>query len=166
MRLCSGLLALVCFLAGWPEQARAADDLRGVFEIASLGADRRVEVWLADGRFTAHRVLNPEFEGHTYKLEHLFVGKVVGGQIKGYLWVREEGMPGFEKLRAFVGSVKTDDKLMLDGLPIERQAEELTGEPPKLKPKKRRRRAMNKTSVRLLAGTRCSIGSERVQEVM
>ena len=48
---------------------------------------------------------------------------------------------------------------MLDGLPIERQAEELESEPPSLKPKKRRRRGMSKTSALVP-------GPQRVQEVM
>ena len=105
MRTASGLVLIAGLLAGVPTEARAGDDLSGVFEIGSLGADRRVEVWLADGKFTAYRVLWPEFEGSRYKLEHVFVGKREGDEIEGYLWVREEGMPVFEKLRAFVGSV-------------------------------------------------------------
>ncbi len=163
MRSCLGFLLIFGVLGGAvPARAQADDDLSGVFEIASLGADRRVEVWLADGKFTAYRVLHPEFQGERYKLEHLFIGKREGAQIKGHLWVREEGMPDFEKLRAFVGSVESGDKLMLDGLPIDRQAEELSGEPPTLKPKKRRRRGMPKTSIPCPGPARVQVEKEVV----
>jgi hypothetical protein len=146
MHTCLFFFISFALLLGAAPTALAAEDLTGVWEIGSLGADRRVEIWQDGDKFIAYRVLYPEFEGERYKLEHIFRGKIDSGQIEGTLFVREEGMRKFENLRAFIGSIESADKLMLDGLPVDRQAEQLTSKPPQLKPKKRRSRGAAKTS--------------------
>lgn len=158
MHSCLFFCLSLALLLGASPAAQAAEDLTGVWEIGSLGADRRVEIWQEGDRFVAYRVLYPEFEGESYKLEHLFRGKIDGDQIEGTMFVREEGMRNFENLRSFIGSIESADKLMLDGLPVDRQAEKLTGKPPQLKPKKRRSRGAPKTSALMPVPIRVSPG--------
>ncbi|MEK7704475.1 MAG: hypothetical protein AAB426_05905 [Myxococcota bacterium] len=113
-----------------PLAALAADDLSGVWEVESLGSDRRVEVWQDGDEIIAYRVMYPEFEGERYKLEHLLRGKISGTRIAGQLFVREEGVPEFDSLRPFYGRIDGDTKVLLDGLPIGKTVEKLNGEPP------------------------------------
>jgi hypothetical protein len=115
----------------------AAFELTGVWEISSLGADRRVEIWQDDSQLIAYRVLWPEFEGETYKLEHVFRARIRDNDIDGDLWVREEGMRNFDNLRPFVGRVDGKGRITLDGLPLTRTGD-LSSKPPVLKAKKRR----------------------------
>ncbi|OGQ89960.1 MAG: hypothetical protein A2289_15260 [Deltaproteobacteria bacterium RIFOXYA12_FULL_58_15] len=115
-----------------------AVELTGVWEISSLGGDRRVEIWHDGEQLTAYRVLWPEFEGERYKLEHVFRGKITGTDLSGKLLVKEDGMPNFDDLRAFDGRVDDDSKITLDGMPLRRTDEKLSSEPPQLTPAKRR----------------------------
>jgi len=128
-----------------------AGDVTGVWEISSLGGDRRVEVWQEGDELTAYRVLNPEFEGERYKLEHLFRGRISGSEIDGEILVKEEGMRAFDPLRSFRGRIEKNGTVTLDGLPMKRTGEKLTSTPPKTRTKKRRVRRGPKMSFVILS---------------
>jgi hypothetical protein len=131
--------------------AASAGDVTGVWEISSLGGDRRVEVWHDGDEVTAYRVLYPEFEGERYKLEHLFRGRVSGSTIEGEIMVKEEGMRAFDPLRSFRGRIEKNGTITLDGLPMKRTGEKLTSKPPKTRKKKRRVRRGPKMSFVVLS---------------
>ncbi len=136
------VLAMVLFLA--PAAVRA--DATGVWEISSLGGDRRVEIWQTGDQLVAYRVLYPKFEGERYKLEHLFRGRISGGRVEGELLVKEEGMRSFDPLRSFRGRLEADGTLTLDGLPMKKTREQLTSKPPTTGKQKRRVRRGPKMS--------------------
>jgi hypothetical protein len=128
-----------------------AGDLSGVWEISSLGGDRRVDMWQKGDQLVAYRVLYPEFEGERYKLEHLFRGTISGNEVEGELLVREEGMRTFDSLRGFRGRVE-GETIILDGLPLNKRSDKVTSQPPQTKRKKRRVRRgsrMSAVAVRL-----------------
>lgn len=102
------------------ETARADTPFAGTWEIQSMGADRVVTIEQKGRRITAHRVMWPEFEGETYKLEHLYRGTLNGNTIVGDLFVREEELPEYEALRTFTARVEGPNRMIWDGLPIER----------------------------------------------
>ncbi len=109
--------------------AQAGTNLAGKWEVQSMGADRSVSMQQKGNRITAHRVLWPEFEGERYKLEHLYRGRIQGAKIRGQLLVREEELPDFEVLREFVGSIDSNAKITLDGLPMKRISNEVPKSP-------------------------------------
>lgn len=92
-------------------------DLNGIWEIQSLGADRTVRVESSGESIAIHRVMHPEFEGKTYRLDHLYRGTIDGDDIRGKLLVKDDELPDFEVLRSFEGSIK-DGKLVIDGMPL------------------------------------------------
>ncbi len=97
-------------------------DLNGIWEIQSLGSDRTVRVEADGSEIAVHRVLYPEFEGKTYRLDHLYRGTLRGETITGKLLVKDDELPDFEVLRAFEGSLK-DGNLLIDGKPLVRVAD-------------------------------------------
>ncbi|MBI5510347.1 MAG: tetratricopeptide repeat protein [Deltaproteobacteria bacterium] len=119
------VVCLALALAG-SGAARAAN-LAGTWEIQSMGADREVKVEQQGTKIIAHRIMWPEFEGQKYKLEHLYRGQLSGAKLQGDLLVKEEEVPSFEVLRAFTGSVTSDDRITLDGLPMKRVGAALPG---------------------------------------
>ena len=131
------IFALPVVIASTQVDGATAGDLSGVWQVMTLGGDRRVEVWQKDERIIAHRVMVREFEGRPYKLEHLFRGKINGADINGALYVREEGMKNFEELRPFNGRIEAADKLIFDGLPLKRGEGATAIEPPALKQRRR-----------------------------
>jgi len=101
--------------------ARAEADLSGEWAYQALNAgDTNFQVEHKGAQLTLYRVLHPEFEGKPYKLEHIFRGALRGGALAGDLYVREEGMPDFEKLRAFTGQVQAADRMLVDEMPLRR----------------------------------------------
>ncbi len=134
-------------LFGVPLDAAPGSDLTGVWEIRSLRGDRKVLIWQSGNQITAYRVMYPEFEGERYKLENLYRGKITGTKIEGEMLVREEGMRSFENLRSFDGSVDSNGRITLDGMPVEKLDEKLTSKPPRLEPEKRRSSQMPKVTV-------------------
>lgn len=126
--------------------ATASADATGVWEISSLGGDRRVEIWQEGDELVAYRVLYPEFDGERYKLEHLFRGHISGKNVEGELLVKEEGMRAFDPLRSFRGRIEADGTITLDGLPMKKTGDKLTSQPPKTGTKKRRVRRGSKMS--------------------
>lgn len=129
-----GLAAFV--VLGFAPDARAATSLSGTWELQSMGGDRTFMLEQKGDMLTAYRVMWPKFEGETYKLEHLYYGKIRGKKIEGQLLVREEEIPDFEVLRTFRGEVKGGTTLLLDGLPLKRLGK-LEKRVPQLKPGKR-----------------------------
>ncbi|MBN1961904.1 MAG: hypothetical protein JW841_13240 [Deltaproteobacteria bacterium] len=112
-------LLLVALLFTISPMASAAN-LSGNWEVQSIGTDRQITIKQKGKKITAHRVLWPEFEGHSYKLEHLYRGNLIGKTIKGKLFVREEGQKDYEMLRPFIAEVISNDRINFDGLPIKR----------------------------------------------
>lgn len=147
MRCAVGVLLAFVLLTARPS---AAAEVTGVFEVMSLGADRRVELWLVGDELVAHRVLHLEFEGEQYALEHLFRGTLEGDVVEGYLYVKEDGMQEFDKLRPFIGRVESTERITLDGLPLERRPEQLHKKPPQLEKQKKRRQERGSRSSRRL----------------
>lgn len=133
-------------LAQLPAVALAANELTGVWQIMSLGADRRVEIWQDGDAITAYRVMYPEFDGEKYKLEHVLRGTVNGNALQGRLLVREEDVSELDDLRPFFGRIDGANKILLDGLPLEKTGEALTTEPPGV-PKKGKRRSRSAQEV-------------------
>lgn len=97
-----------------------ASDLSGQWEIQSMGGDRQVVIEQKAAKVIVHRTLWPEFEGKKYRLEHLYRGNVSGQKISGQLLVKEEEAKEFETLREFVGAMKSDSEVTIDGLPMRR----------------------------------------------
>lgn len=113
-----GQLIAAAMLAGAVAASSMAANLAGPWEIQSLGQDRDLTIEQKGNKLTVHRVMWPTFQGETYKLEHLYRGRIKGTAISGQLFVREEGVPGYEPLRPFTGSIDTDQRLLLDGMPV------------------------------------------------
>lgn len=111
-------VALVWFLA--TPLARAGR-YTGEWEYQALNAgDTNFQVEHEGGQITFYRVLWPRYEGKKFKLEHLYKGKLSGQRIVGEMWVREEGVSDFERLRAFDGQIRSDDRMQMDDLPLKR----------------------------------------------
>lgn len=98
----------------------AAPSLSGQWEVQSMGADRKIKLQQKGNKLVAHRVMWPTFEGEKYKLEHLYRGTITGKKISGQLLVKEEDLPEYEVLRGFKGSIGSNNKIILDGLPMKR----------------------------------------------
>jgi len=109
-----GLCLLLCgsvqaeqYSGEWAYQALNAGDTN--FQVEQEGA-----------RITFYRILHPLYRGERFKLEHLYRGQLDGSRITGHLWVREEGMADFERLRPFSGRVRDRDRIDMDDLPLRR----------------------------------------------
>jgi hypothetical protein len=101
--------------------AAMAGNYTGEWEYQALNAgDTNFKVEHSGELIKFYRVMFPEYQGSRFKLEHVYRGKLSGKRIHGDLFVREEGMAEFEKLRPFDGQVLTADKLKMDDLPLER----------------------------------------------
>jgi hypothetical protein len=109
----------VAFVLLLPSSVFAAD-LTGSWEIQSLGGDRAVVVQQRGSKLLLHRVMWPTFEGHKYKLEHLYRGDISGSTVAGDLLVKEEGLADYEILRRFDGSIGNANRMTIDGLPMNR----------------------------------------------
>lgn len=114
-RLCIGGISLLF------ASVAMAGSYTGEWEYQALNSgDTNFKVEHSGGGITFYRVMFPEYQGSRFKLEHIYRGKLSGKRIHGDLFVREEGMAEFEKLRPFDGKVVTADKLKMDDLPLER----------------------------------------------
>jgi len=113
---------LATFLAlAWVPPATAAKNYNGEWSYQALNAgDTNFKVEHKGDQITFYRVLHPEFEGKHYKLEHMYKGNLSGNQIRGKMWVREEGMADFEFLRQFSGEVQSENRMVMDELPLKR----------------------------------------------
>ncbi|HOX46136.1 MAG TPA: hypothetical protein PK668_21210 [Myxococcota bacterium] len=112
-------LGLGLLLSAGP--ARAQADLSGEWAYQALNSgDTNFQVEHKGAQLTLYRVLHPEYEGKPYKLEHIFRGELRGTALAGDLFVREEGMPEFEKLRAWTGQVQAADRMAVDEMPLRR----------------------------------------------
>lgn len=124
------ILAVFVVLA-WIPPAVAARNYNGEWSYQALNAgDTNFKVEHQGDQITFYRVLNPEFEGKHYKLEHMYKGTITKNQIRGKMWVREEGMADFEVLRPFSGEIQSDTRMVMDELPLKRVGEVLKEEEP------------------------------------
>jgi tetratricopeptide (TPR) repeat protein len=115
----------------WIPQARAASSYTGEWSYQALNAgDTNFKVEQKGDQITFYRVLHPEFQGEHYKLEHMYKGTISNSQIRGKMWVREEGMADFEFLRPFSGEIQSDTRMVMDELPLKRVGEVLKEEEP------------------------------------
>lgn len=96
-----------------------AADLSGTWELQAIGQDgTKIQIENKDDVIVLYRVMNPEFEGEKYTLEHLYKGRVNNGKISGNLLVRDDPKLDFENLRSFDGQVKSEKYLIVDDLPL------------------------------------------------
>jgi tetratricopeptide (TPR) repeat protein len=115
------ILAVILALAWFPP-ALAAKNYSGEWSYQALNSgDTNFKVEHQADQITFYRVLHPEFQGERYKLEHMYKGKITGSQIRGKMWVREEGMADFEFLRPFSGEIQSDTRMVMDELPLKRE---------------------------------------------
>lgn len=99
----------------------AAGSYSGDWSYQALNAgDTNFKVEHQGDQIVFYRVLHPEFEGKRYQLEHMYKGNISNNQIRGKMWVREEGMADFEFLRAFSGEIRSDTRMVMDELPLKR----------------------------------------------
>jgi tetratricopeptide (TPR) repeat protein len=115
----------------WVAPALAARNYNGEWSYQALNSgDTNFKVEHKGDQITFYRVLHPEFQGKRYKLEHMYKGNITGAQIRGKMWVREEGMADFEFLRPFSGEIRSDTRMVMDELPLKRVGEVLKEEEP------------------------------------
>jgi tetratricopeptide (TPR) repeat protein len=108
----------LCLLLCGPVQA---EQYSGEWAYQALNAgDTNFQVEQEGARITFYRVLHPLYRGERFKLEHLYRGQLESDRITGHLWVREEGMADFERLRPFSGRVRDRDRIDMDDLPLRR----------------------------------------------
>ncbi len=101
--------------------AARAENLSGEWSYQALNAeDTNFKVEHKGAEVTFYRQLHPEFEGKRYLLEHIYRGKLSGKKIQGKMFVREEGMREFEFLRPFEGTIKSDERMVMDEMPLKR----------------------------------------------
>ena len=119
-------LALVSLLLC--DSARAVS-YSGQWEYRALNAgDTNFNVEQVGDDIKFYRVLYPEYHGSHFKLEHIYKGKLKGKSIAGFLFVREEGMKDFEKLRDFTGEIKSANEMVVDDLPLVRSMSKKTND--------------------------------------
>jgi tetratricopeptide (TPR) repeat protein len=124
------IVAVILALA-WIPPALAAKNYNGEWSYQALNAgDTNFKVEHKGNKITFYRVLHPEFQGERYKLEHMYKGTITSNQIRGKMWVREEGMADFEFLRPFSGEIRNDTRMVMDELPLKRVGEVLKEEEP------------------------------------
>jgi tetratricopeptide (TPR) repeat protein len=115
----------------WVPGAAAASNYSGEWSYQALNAgDTNFKVEHQSEKIVFYRVLHPEFQGKRYKLEHMYKGTVSNNQIRGKMWVREEGMADFEFLRPFSGEIHGDTRMVMDELPLKRVGVVLKEEEP------------------------------------
>ncbi|MBW2701932.1 MAG: hypothetical protein JRF33_14040 [Deltaproteobacteria bacterium] len=119
---------LIVFSALWCFVFSAAPasgmNLAGEWEYQALNSgDTNFKVEQEGSALTFYRVLHPEFEGKRYKLEHIYRGELRDQRIVGKMFVREEGMADFEYLRKFEGKLVSENKLVVDDMPLKRTAQ-------------------------------------------
>jgi tetratricopeptide (TPR) repeat protein len=101
--------------------AFAAGNYSGEWSYQALNAgDTNFKVEHSQNKITFYRILYPEFEGERYKLEHMFKGNIKTNKINGQLLVREEGMDQFEQLRPFLGKIKSQTMMEVDGMVLKK----------------------------------------------
>lgn len=114
----AGVGSVLFLLLSGPVQA---ERYGGEWAYQALNAgDTNFQVEQEGARITFYRVLHPLYQGERFKLEHLYRGRLDGTRIAGQLWVREEGMADFERLRPFSGRVRDRDRIDMDDLPLRR----------------------------------------------
>ncbi len=111
---------VVCVLM-FPGTWSHAGEYSGQWEYRALNAgDTNFNVEQTGDHIKLYRILYPEYQGSRFKLEHIYKGKIQGKFITGFLFVREEGMKDFEKLRDFRGKINSRDEMVVDDLPLVR----------------------------------------------
>jgi tetratricopeptide (TPR) repeat protein len=124
------ILAVILALV-WVAPALAARNYTGEWSYQALNSgDTNFKVEHKGNKITFYRVLHPEFQGERYKLEHVYKGTITKNQIRGKMWVREEGMADFEVLRPFSGEIRSDTRMVMDELPLKRVGKVLEEEDP------------------------------------
>ena len=114
-------ILLVILALAWIQPALAAKNYTGEWSYQALNSgDTNFKVEHKGNKIVFYRVLHPEFQGERYKLEHMYKGTVTKNQIRGKMWVREEGMADFEFLRPFSGEIRSDSRMVMDELPLKR----------------------------------------------
>lgn len=108
----------------------AATDYSGQWEYQALNAgDTNFKVEHQGESITFYRVLYPRYQGERYKLEHIYRGKLTGDSIAGEMWVREEGVDEFERLRVFRGRIESTLRMTMDDMPLQRVESTVKTEP-------------------------------------
>jgi hypothetical protein len=83
-----------------------------------MGADTDATISVRGDEVVIYRAMYPEFEGKSYKLEHLFRLKLSGTKLSGQMLVRDDPKDGFTPLRPIEGVLVSDSELQLDGTPF------------------------------------------------
>ena len=83
-----------------------------------MGADTDATVSVRGDEVVIYRAMYPEFEGKSYKLEHLFRLKLTGTKLAGQLFVRDNPKDQFAPLRSIEGVFVSEGELQLDGTPF------------------------------------------------
>ena len=83
-----------------------------------MGADTDANVSVRGDDVVVYRAMYPEFEGKSYKLEHLFRLKLTGTKLVGQLFVRDDPKDEFAALRPIEGVVISEGELKLDDVPF------------------------------------------------
>ena len=83
-----------------------------------MGADTDATVSVRGDEVVIYRAMYPEFEGKSYKLEHLFRLKLSGTKLSGQMFVRDDPKDGFTPLRPIEGVLVSESELQLDGTPF------------------------------------------------
>ncbi len=123
--------ALAWLLFGLLAAPAAAGTYTGEWEYQALNAgDTNFQVKHEGDRITFYRVLWPVYQGEKFKLEHLYKGRLSGSKIEGEMWVREESVKEFERLRPFTGQIRGDDRMQMDDLPLARVKTAVEARPP------------------------------------
>lgn len=121
--------------------AASAQDLSGVWELQAIGQDgTSIQVEHDKDVIVLYRVMQPEFEGQKYTLEHVYKGRIIGKKVSGNLLVRDDQKLPFESLRPFDGELKSDQYIIIDDLPLKLSKAGKQTIPVQLPDKKKRKR--------------------------
>ncbi len=82
--------------------------------------DTHFKVEQKGGELLLYRILYPDPQDPSYRLEHLYKGRIEGKKVSGKMFVREKSLDDFEFLRAWNGELVDKNRMVIDDLPLER----------------------------------------------
>ena len=122
MRRWISYLILIGAVGAWAERARAdPGPYAGEWAYQALNTkDTHFKVEHNGPALLLYRILYPDPGDPSYRLEHLYKGRIEGKKVAGKMFVRERSLDDFEFLRAFSGEIVGQDRMVIDDLPLER----------------------------------------------
>ena len=126
MRRWISYLILTGLAGAWAERAWAeAGPYAGEWAYQALNSkDTHFKVEHKGREILLYRILFPDPAGDpSYRLEHLYKGRIEQKRVTGKMFVRERALDDFEFLRAFSGEIVGQDRMVIDDLPLERSAD-------------------------------------------